>query len=513
MEYPKDRIDRPYLHDLIVAQRKLRDIMLQDPHRPTYHFVSPEGACMPFDPNGAAFWKGRYHLCYIFENELGYCWGHASSLDLLHWRHHKAALMPQSDQPKSGDGVFSGNCFVDDNGQAVIFYHGCKSGNCIAVCQDDELDNWRKLPGNPIVPIPPEGSSEEQLYSSWDPHGWRQGETYYSIFGGPKPTVFKSDRLEGGWEYVGPLLAHNMPDVDEKTEDVSCPDLFRLGDMYVLLCISHNRGARYYTGRWEHERFFPEKHHRMNWEGGTCFAPETLLDGRRRRIMWAWVLDNRQLSRHRNSSPLETDFGWSGTMSLPRVLTAGAEGTLNIDPVEELNRLRYDAMEIGSTIVAPGRTLRLSQIEGNCLELEMTAKLHGEGSWGMRLCCAPDGSEQTVVEFDNRTGEIRIDVSRSSSDKSIRYYSRVFKHSDDLQADQETFVQVAPFKLATGEQLRLRVFVDRSILEVFANSRQCVTQRIYPTRNDSLGVELFSRSATVNVLKMTAWRMAAANPY
>jgi beta-fructofuranosidase len=36
----------------------------------------------------------------------------------------------------------------------------------------------------------------------------------------------------------------------------------------------------------------------------------------------------------------------------------------------------------------------------------------------------------------------------------------------------------------------LRIFVDRSILEVFANDRVSITTRIYPTRRDSLGVAL-----------------------
>ena len=48
-------------------------------------------------------------------------------------------------------------------------------------------------------------------------------------------------------------------------------------------------------------------------------------------------------------------------------------------------------------------------------------------------------------------------------------------------------VQAAPLELRSGERLKLRVFLDRTMLEVFANGRQCLTQRIYPTRGDSLG--------------------------
>ncbi|MHC4131922.1 MAG: hypothetical protein ACYSR3_08035, partial [Planctomycetota bacterium] len=69
----------------VAGQLRIRELFLSDPHRPTYHFVSFEGRCMPFDPNGAIFWKGRYHLFFIFQDERGHNWGHVSSTDLVHW--------------------------------------------------------------------------------------------------------------------------------------------------------------------------------------------------------------------------------------------------------------------------------------------------------------------------------------------------------------------------------------------------------------------------------------------
>jgi sucrose-6-phosphate hydrolase SacC (GH32 family) len=94
--------------------RALREQLLRDPYRPAYHFVTLEGRCSPFDINAAIFWKGRYHIFYIFQNEKGHCWGHASSIDLVHWRHHPTAL-----EPGEGDrGIFSGGAFIDKNGVA-----------------------------------------------------------------------------------------------------------------------------------------------------------------------------------------------------------------------------------------------------------------------------------------------------------------------------------------------------------------------------------------------------------
>jgi sucrose-6-phosphate hydrolase SacC (GH32 family) len=55
------------LEQMIEQTRALREKFLRDRHRPLYHFVSPEGVCNPFDPNGSIFWKGQYHLMYIFQ--------------------------------------------------------------------------------------------------------------------------------------------------------------------------------------------------------------------------------------------------------------------------------------------------------------------------------------------------------------------------------------------------------------------------------------------------------------
>ncbi|MHC4707093.1 MAG: GH32 C-terminal domain-containing protein, partial [Planctomycetota bacterium] len=119
-------------------------------------------------------------------------------------------------------------------------------------------------------------------------------------------------------------------------EDVSCADLFKIGNKYMLLCISHRLGCRYYLGQWKNEQFYPEYHEQMSWVDNDFFAPESMLDGKGRRIMWAWIFDGRKDNTRRAS-------GWSGTFSLPRVLTLGEDGMLRMRPPEELDVLRYNA--------------------------------------------------------------------------------------------------------------------------------------------------------------------------
>ena len=188
--------------------RSTRERILSDPARPAYHFVMPEGVAMPFDPNGAIYWKGRYHLFYIFQDtRLGKRsdhWGHMSSTDLFHWRHHPTGLL---------EGMYSGNCFINKDGVPTICYHQVGQGNAVAVAValDDDLNEWKKLDSNPITPKTREGDEHHEKYRSWDPFGWLEGDTYYAIFGGKRPGIAKSPTLEGEWKYVGICLRMGSP--------------------------------------------------------------------------------------------------------------------------------------------------------------------------------------------------------------------------------------------------------------------------------------------------------------
>jgi sucrose-6-phosphate hydrolase SacC (GH32 family) len=341
-----------------IAARDLRERLLSDPHRPGYHFVNPEGIASPFDPNGAIYWKGRYHLFYIFQDDRSGIkmdhWGHISSTDLFHWRHHPTNLL---------DGMYSGNCFINSDGVPTICYHQKGQGNAMAVALDDELNEWKKLDTNPITPKTQEGDEHHGKYRSWDPHGWLEEDTYYAIFGGQRPAIAKAPTLGGEWQYVGDLFAHGVEGVSLE-EDVSCPDLFKLGDKDVLLCISHDLGCRYYVGEWKDEQFYPEAHEKMSWVDHSFFAPESLIDDKGRRIMWAWILDAPEFG-------VEWEQGWSGILSMPRVLSMGDDGRLRIDVPEEIEALRYGAFKKRNIAVQSGADMVIDDLGSNSLELSI----------------------------------------------------------------------------------------------------------------------------------------------
>ena len=462
--------------------RRVREGVLEDPARPGFHIAMPEGVAMPFDPNGAIYWKGRYHLFYIFQDtRLGKRadhWGHLSSRDLLHWRHHPTGLV---------DGMYSGNCFLNHAGVPTICYHQRGQGNALAVALDDDLDAWQKLDSNPITPVTRPGDPHHGKYTSWDPFGWLEGDTYYAIFGGKRPGVAKRKAAGGPWQYVADLFAHAAPGVSLR-EDVSCPDFFRLGGKDVLLCISHRLGCRYYVGEWKGEQFHPSLHARMSWVDHSFFAPESLLDEKGRRIMWAWIMDEPQFG-------VRAAHGWSGTMSLPRVLTLGEDDTLRMDVPAEFETLRYAPFERDGFALSAGAEMVVDGISGNSLELAVEMEGANARAFGVKVLASPDGSEETSICYDATRNLLKVDTRKAGPDGTPKA------------------VEAAPFTLRAGERLKLRVFVDKSVVEVFANGRQAVARRVYPARPVSVGVRLFAMGGDARVHRFAAWRMSPANPW
>ena len=61
--------------------------------------------------------------------------------------------------------------------------------------------------------------------------------------------------------------------------------------------------------------------------------------------------------------------------------------------------------------------------------------------------------------------------------------------------------------LAKGEPLRLTIFVDCSVIEVFANGRACLTERAYTNKPGNDGVALYARGGTAKVRSMQVYEM------
>ena len=467
----------------------MRRRLANDPYRPRYHFLAP--ANFMGDPNGPIFWNGEYHLFYQYNPDGAYDdarrmhWGHAVSKDLLHWSDLPIALAPSPDGPDRS-GCFSGAAF-DWDGVPAIIYYGNPDGICIAT-SDDGLLTWDRHSRNPVIPH--QAGAGPRVF---DPCVWKEGYTWLALSGGrveeagDAAYLFESaDLLD--WEYAGLFYGTGTEN------DCAVPDFFPIGDSHMLLFASHKRGVHYYTGAYSDRRFRPQRHGRMNFGGmgvetGELCAGFTILDSQARRIMFGWVPEGRTEEAQRRSE-------WAGIMCLPRVLSLPSDEVLRIDPVPELRSLRRDYRSFEDLALSADSTVTLDGVEGDCLEIALELEVGDADEVGISVLATPDGEEHTAVSYSRDDGALSLDAGQSSVSPEV--------------ADRSP--QRGPLGLAPGETLRLNVFVDRSVVEAFANSRQCLTKRVYPSRADALHVSLFSRGGKATVRSLDVWRMASVWP-
>lgn len=496
------------LKNMINETRKLKELIQSDPHRPIYHFVAPEGHAMPFDPNGAIYWKGKYHLGYIYQKlrngKYEHVWGHNVSTDLLHWTQYPDML-----DIKDGDiekGIFSGGAFLSKEGIPHIMYHGeGSSTNLVAFSTDKDLKVWQKFKGNPVLKTPVSPDSMAGKYNAWDPEGWydKTANSYYMISGGIPSGLFKSpDMLK--WKYLGDLIDHSQRKQKE-FEDISCPDFFNIGNKQMLLFIGHYLGTQYYIGNFKDDKFTAEKYGRMNWPGGTFFAPEQLVDDKGRNIIWGWVLE-------RKPQQLK-DYGWSGIMSLPRELSLGKNEELLINPPSEIKSLRLGLTNDKNIKLEPNTEKTLT-VKGKTLEIELEMIGGLTTSYGVKVFCSPDGREETTIKYDPIAKEIVINFIKSNVNSPVKMEDYCLDYKGPKDKPKGTVTeQRAPFELKKGETLKLNIFIDKSIIEVFANGRQCITQVVYPELAESDNVKVFSENGNIQVKGIKAWKMADTNAF
>lgn len=460
------------------------------------HLMHPGGESLPGDPNPAYAIDGQYHLHYIlahpFRDNTSFSFVHVTSPDMLHWTWQPTKLQPAF----TGHGMFSGTGFFTREGRPAAIYHGQASGNNqIAIAKDNQLSEWEKP--FPIQAKLADGSEANIPY--WDPDCFVIGDTYYAISGGENPPLMKSKDLKN-WTLVGDFMSHDMPDV-ALGEDVSCPNFFKLGDKWVLLCISHPLGCRYYIGSWDpqKEQFVPERHGRLNWrrdgqpmfglfQRTDFFAPESLQTPDGRRVMWAWLTSVGPANRLLNKT----------IQSLPRELNIGRDGTLRVSPIRELETLRGDRMAqedvvlnqpiTGHTAKVPPSSApflhRIAELRSDAAELKITVGKNQAARKLMGVILFSDGKGGGLpILLRPETGSIRV------ADVEVPF------SVSDLEAD---------------EDVELRILVDKYLVEVFVNDRQSLVSGYFGDR-DQRGVDAFTVGRATTLKSIETWSLRSTS--
>jgi beta-fructofuranosidase len=510
----------PLMLRFISARKKLS----ADKFRPVYHYVNPEGNHN--DPNGLCFWKDNWHLFYQAypPEDPRQHWGHAISKDLVHWRDLPYAIYPDPERA-----VFSGSTFVEEN-RVIAMYHGTMAGNMVAVSSDPLLLNWEKVTGKAVIPlISPSGFSLP--YSVFDPCIWKKDTIYYSLSAGRMPTgpgnrpvranfLYRSKDL-ARWEYV-----HEFVKDDRFTlvgDDGACPYFWPIGDRYMLNFFSHMSGGQYLLGDYDkqNDEFIVTSGGKYNHGAvgpGGVHAPSATPDGKGGLIIIF------------NMNPGRPAEGWNQIMTLPRRLTLISRDVVGQEPAGDLSSLHYDARHIGSVNLPANKEIVLKELKGNAMEISAEIDLMNSQIIELNVLRSPNMEEYTRIiifrergftkglEYVAAPGTVMLPSDLTvalTGIKSLAQAPRIQQSLVTIESTNSSTLpdvrirppETAPFFLEPGETVKLRVFIDKSVVEVFVNGRQCEAVRVYPGRNDSMGVSIRSQGQDAKIKSLDAWQM------
>ena len=474
---------------LMLRFAESRKRMADDPYRPIYHFVSPESTLN--DPNGLSFWQGRWHMFYqgYPPEDRRQHWGHAVSDDLIHWRDLPYAIYPNPEHA-----CFSGSALVE-NDRVIAMYHGTRVGNMVSVSSDPLLLNWKKVTGKAVI-LGMSADGKPLPYRVFDPCIWKKNGLYYSLSGGTLPGpggkrvradfLFRSKDL-ANWKYLHPFVEDDRFTL--VGDDGACPYFWPIGNQYILPFFSHMSGGQYILGDYDkaRDKFVATSSGLFNFGAvrpGGVHAPSATPDGKGGVIV---------IFNMNQAKPTE---GWNQIMSLPRLLTLAGKDDLRIKPTGDIESLRTNHQCVGTIQLPANQELVLENIRGNAMEIVAEIDTRKAQMFEMNVLRSTNREEYTRIAFFRGRGYrgkslITIDSAYSSLLPDVA--SRA--------------PETAPVVLDKNEPLRLRVFVDKSVVEVFVNDKQCVAMRVYPGRSDSVGVSMRSQGKGAVLKSLDAWQM------
>jgi len=409
------------------------DNLYREKYRPQFHFTPMRG--WTNDPNGLVYYKGEYHL-FFQHNPFGakwgnMTWGHAVSRDLVHWTELGDAIHPD----RLGT-IFSGSAVVDHHNTAGFQTGDEKPIVCIFTSaggtsawsqgqpftqslaySNDRGRNWTVYPGNPVL--------KHIVGSNRDPKVvWHEPTQRWIMalyldkndFG-----LFASPNLKE-WTQLQTIT---MPDCAE------CPDFFPMpvdGDAKRVKWVFTAANGRYFVGDFDGKKFVPDSGpHEANW-GGWYYAVQTYSDippSDGRRIQIAWMNGGSY-----PGMPFNQQMNFPCEMTL-RSLPEGLRICRN--PVREIESLRTKTHSWGETAVKPGEN-PLAPVKAELLDIEAEIEPGNAAAFGFEL-----RGQRLVYSVKDRT--------LSFLGKSA---------------------PLAPI----DARLRLRILVDRTSVEVYANDGQ-----------------------------------------
>nr|AFR69121.1 vacuolar invertase [Manihot esculenta] len=526
--------------------------------RTAFHF-QPEKNWMN-DPNGPLFYKGWYHFFYQYNPNAAVwgdiVWGHAVSRDLIHWLHLPLAMV--ANQWYDQNGVWTGSATILPDGNIIMLYTGSTNESVQvqnlaypADANDPLLLEWTKYSGNPVL-VPPPGIDIKDFRdptTAWytSEGKWRisigskVGKTGVALIYDTEDFInyqLKSEALHGVpgtgmWECVDfyPVSKKYQHGLD--TSD-NGPDVKHV----VKASLDDDRHDYYAIGTYDelNSKWTPDNPDidvgiGLRYDYGIFYASKTFYDHHKgRRVLWGWIGES-------DSELADVKKGWACLQAIPRTVSLDKKTGSNLLqwPVEEVENLRLRAREFKKVEVEPGSVVPLdldaatqldivaefeldkdalmktaeSTEEFSCKTSRGAAHRSALGPFGLLVLADDSLAEQTPVYFYINKGSngtfktfFCTDQSRSSAANDV---------------NKQIYGNFVP--VLEGEKFTLRILVDHSIIESFAQGgRTTITSRVYPTRAiyGSAKVFLFNNAIETNVTaSLKIWQMNSAfiRPY
>ena len=220
-----------------------------------------------------------------------------------------------------------------------------------------------------------------------------------------------------------------------------------------------------------------------------------------------------------NMNPAKPTSGWNQIMTLPRRITLqGTEGldkdSIFVEPAGDISTLRGAHVQVSDMALPPNEELVLEGISGNSMEIQAEIETGDSPLVELNVLRSPDKEEFTRIAFYRDRGFRNWERYQGWEAERLRAAKDSLITIDNSYSSQAADVQsrapeTAPVFVPIEENLKLRIFIDRSVVEVFVNGKQCVAVRVYPDRLDSLGVSLRAQGSTANIKSLDTWQLGS----
>ncbi|XVE57711.1 hypothetical protein DITRI_Ditri04bG0111300 [Diplodiscus trichospermus] len=506
------------------------------------------------------FYKGWYHFFYQYNPNAAVwgdiVWGHAVSKDLIHWLHLPLAMV--ADQWYDKNGVWTGSATFLPDGNIVMLYTG-STEEAVQVQNlaypadpsDPLLIHWVKYPGNPVL-VPPPGINKKDFR---DPTtAWLTSEGKWRITIGSKINKTGISLVYDTKDFINYEKLDGVLHAVPGTGMWECVDFFPVSKAQengldtsvngpgvkhvVKVSLDDDRHDYYAIGTYHDKNgtWIPDQPGidvgiGLRYDYGVYYAAKTFYDqNKNRRVLWGWIGES-------DSEAADMQKGWASVQSIPRtILFDNKTGTHLLQwPVEEIESLRLKINEFNGVRIQTGSVIPLDVGPATQLDVVAEFKIDKEalekttgsnetfscstsggaaergalGPFGLLVLADDSLSEQTPVYFYIAKG----------SDGNLKTFfcndqSRSSAASDVNKQIYGSFVPVLK-----GENLSLRILVDHSIIESFAQGgRTVITSRVYPTKAiyGAARVFLFNNATDASVTAtLKIWQMNSAfiRPY